>query len=939
MNPSENLSFVTSSHLLATLLIIFLLTACAKTDLTDTEYLEQARHYRTSGDIAAAVISLKNALQRNASNSEARFLLGQLYLEMGDGASAEKEIRRMMPSQGADSDIYIHLGKALLLQLQFQSVLDEIPLPADENEQNAAQLYAIRGEAYLGLFNSEGASQSFHHAERLQANSVPVLLGLVRLAIYDGDYTKAHIHLSHALTLEPASPDAWYLQGELAFKQLQYDKAEEAYNNVIKLSHKNVLSRQLFASYVGLTRSELAQKKYDSAQNHIDQLLKLVPENPIPHYLAALLAFQTNDRETVLLHLQAVLRRTPDHAPSLLLIGATHYAMENYEQADLYLSRFLQYAPEHIQARKLLGAVRIKQNRHQDAIEILSPMATSTDDAQLLAIIGRASLHIGDLEQGSEFLKRAASASPGDPSIRSELANMYVRQGAYNQAIDELKNITNSDANQTQIQLIHIYLKKQDYNTSRKLAAELATRENNNPAIRTLQGGVELLAGERAAARFFFNAALTLQNDFTPARLNLAQMDLEENQLKSATNQFNRVLSTDPDNIAAMLGLAKIAEINNQRTEAISWLTKARDADNSALIPALVLGKYYLQTGQVDRALTIAEDTAALHGNNPDALLLLARSYAVSGNATSALSTYRRLINILPDNPAVYLELAKVQLDRNRPDEARRSLQKALEIDKSYDRAAIALALLELRHGNINDAIKYAEDIRQRTPESPHAHALLGDIYMVDKQYHKARRYYANSYRIEPTTAVLDKLAHSYSLLGNHSKATKLLEDWLSTHPDDIQIQFSLASTFQSIGQPAQARKIYLTLLGFQPENPTVLNNLALIEAGSNPSKALAYAEKAYRISPSNPDIMDTLGWLLVEQGNPVKGGDLLSKAASISSNPTIHYHYAVALMKQGDEAAAKEKFAGLLQTGVGFPEKEQAAKYHESLTSLEQLP
>src|SRR3546814_3715040 len=57
-------------------------------------YYEAAAKLVEQGDLRAAVIELKNALQRDPANAVARLLLGEVYLRLGDGAAAEKEIDR-----------------------------------------------------------------------------------------------------------------------------------------------------------------------------------------------------------------------------------------------------------------------------------------------------------------------------------------------------------------------------------------------------------------------------------------------------------------------------------------------------------------------------------------------------------------------------------------------------------------------------------------------------------------------------------------------------------------------------------------------------------------------------------------------------------------------------------------------------------------------------
>ena len=56
------------------------------------EFLAKAKTAQDKGDISTAVIELKNALQSNPDLGEARWRLGFLYIETGQGAAAQKEL-------------------------------------------------------------------------------------------------------------------------------------------------------------------------------------------------------------------------------------------------------------------------------------------------------------------------------------------------------------------------------------------------------------------------------------------------------------------------------------------------------------------------------------------------------------------------------------------------------------------------------------------------------------------------------------------------------------------------------------------------------------------------------------------------------------------------------------------------------------------------------
>lgn len=88
--------------------------------VTAGDYVAQARELLQSGDPRAAMIQLKNALQDDPKNAQARLLLGQIYLRAGNGEAAEKELRHAR-SAGMPAESWIaDMGRAYLLQGRFR---------------------------------------------------------------------------------------------------------------------------------------------------------------------------------------------------------------------------------------------------------------------------------------------------------------------------------------------------------------------------------------------------------------------------------------------------------------------------------------------------------------------------------------------------------------------------------------------------------------------------------------------------------------------------------------------------------------------------------------------------------------------------------------------------------------------------------------------------
>lgn len=97
-------------------------------DPPEWPHIQRAKDHRDEGKPRAAIIELKNALQENPKSAEARLLLGQTYLDLGQGANAEKELRRAREAGPDPVAMVVPLGEALLLQGKFAELLEQVTI-------------------------------------------------------------------------------------------------------------------------------------------------------------------------------------------------------------------------------------------------------------------------------------------------------------------------------------------------------------------------------------------------------------------------------------------------------------------------------------------------------------------------------------------------------------------------------------------------------------------------------------------------------------------------------------------------------------------------------------------------------------------------------------------------------------------------------------------
>ena len=113
-----------------------------------------------------------------------------------------------------------------------------------------------------------------------------------------------------------------------------------------------------------------------------------------------------------------------------------------------------------------------------------------------------------------------------------------------------------------------------------------------------------------------------------------------------------------------------------------------------------------------------------------------------------------------------------------------------------------------------------------------------------------------------------------------------------------------------------------------QADNPVLLNNLAWNLGQLKDARAVEYAEKANKLAPNNPAIMETLGALLSDKGDSARAIELLAKAVELApQSGTLKLSLARAQLKAGKKDEARKLLDDLAKLGDKFPGQAEVAR------------
>jgi tetratricopeptide (TPR) repeat protein len=155
---------------------------------------------------------------------------------------------------------------------------------------------------------------------------------------------------------------------------------------------------------------------------------------------------------------------------------------------------------------------------------------------------------------------------------------------------------------------------------------------------------------------------------------------------------------------------------------------------------------------------------------------------------------------------------------------------------------------------------------------------------------------------------------------GAYQKAFRVLSNGLDKFPDSPDLLYDRALAAEKIGKTDIMEKDLRKLIQLKPDHAHAYNALGygLAEHSNRLKEALELIEKAIQLSPHDPYIMDSLGWVHYRMGNLNQGLSFLRQAFGMNPDPEIAAHLGEVLWVQGTKDEAKEIWQSALKEHPG---------------------
>ena len=391
-----------------------------------------------------------------------------------------------------------------------------------------------------------------------------------------------------------------------------------------------------------------------------------------------------------------------------------------------------------------------------------------------------------------------------------------------------------------------------------------------------------LRAKDKAAAYALQQRVLAPYADMVESHLILAQSAFSIGDNDRAREEAQAALAIKPDSELAILTKAQVAPDPESAVKVLTdFLAQHADAREVRAAYARILA----DSKQFDAA---RKQFLVLLKDQPDNLATLYALGVVamqSNDMPGAEGYFKQFVAVLGEHPGDDRDPSKVLMILSQIDEERGDFGAAIgwldKIDSNdnhlYLASRLKRAQLTARKGDIDDARKQLADMHTDDP------AETAQIIQTDAQILRDA--------------------------GDTRTAFVVLENAVKRFPGNPDLLYDYALAAEKLGQMDVMERSLRQVIAAAPDNQHAYNALgySLAERNERLTEAYSLIDKALKMAPGDPFIMDSMGWVQFRLGHLNEAEELLRRAYSLRSDPEIAVHLGEVLWVKGDKAGAQK--------------------------------
>ena len=518
------------------------------------------------------------------------------------------------------------------------------------------------------------------------------------------------------------------------------------------------------------------------------------------------------------------------------------------------------------------------------------PLALVSNDPALVKRVTEIATGTAQLKKGLEAAKHWVELSPNDLEARQYLTLLYLRDNQLEKSAEQLQFVHEffeSDLEQGTQQ------KKALSKGLKFIGALLVLEAHHEKAYSVYQHYIKQQASVKGFEKYRGQQNLILAS----LAMNAKKYDVVVSALdgieKSSTQYFASAA------IMKAKALQKLGRLN-EAAKLLKVLVKDKKISDSK---RLELTRLLIQVGKKDEASQVLNKLIAKHPKNNDLLKALIALNIDQQNWREAKRNNRKLAR-----------------------------SKAYQNDASYffgeineGQGKLKNALTHFRKVKSGAFLKNAHKNTARL--SAKLESLTVAQQWLQSEQNKSSKKKDQAYWLKLEADLLSNQRQYDDALQRYNKIITLM-------PNKMSYRYYRGLLYERTKQIELAENDFHLIIDKQKNNANALNALGflLLKHTNRFDEARKYIQKAFKLKPNDPAIMDSLGWVYFRTGEIALAEGYLRKAFKAVKNPQIASHLITVLAKSGQHQEARMLFNEMI---IKYPDSTVLADVKVHLKKL----
>jgi tetratricopeptide (TPR) repeat protein len=756
----------------------------------------------------------------------------------------------------------------------------------------------------------------------------------------DGSFEKARVEFRNALQIAPADSEARYENGVVDEKLGNPREAAQFYQGAIDANADNVRAR------TALGRLYVFGGAPERALEVIKPPLIKHPDDAGLLTVRAAARIQLKDIDGALQDAQHAVSLAPQSEDAAAVLAGIYEATGDKDKGRALLENAIKVIPGTVDLRLALAQLYASEGQEPQVEALLLDLIRLKPNERAHRLrLAQYYAHLNHVDEAERVLREGIKALPNERGLKLALIDFLAARRSHEVAAKELGGMIASNPTDYELKIAQAQFYEEDkqYPQAQAVYEQViadAGWAQSGVTARNRLAALKIETKDVAGAQALLGQVLTKNPRDNDALLLRGNLELAQKDPKSAIADLRSVLRDQPNAVGVMRALARAHLANGEPALAEETMRRAVDANPADPGARLDLAQLLAEEGKPEQARPVIDELVKQQPNDTRALdtqfriALATKDFAAAKGAADAMVVLQPKVAL-----GYYYQGMAAELDK-RLEDADKFYSTSLDLqpDGVEPLQADARVLVKLNRGA--DALKRVDAAIAQFPELPAAANVKGELLMSLGRAPDAEAAFKMAIERQPKWWTPYRgLAEAQSKGHDPTAAMSTLQAGIAAASSPEALQVELAGMFEQAGKPEDAMQLYSAVLAKNPHADIAANNLAMLLITHNHDKVSLdrAADLAQRFSTSsNPDFLDTYGWVLYKRGDSAAAVQALQSAlAKTPDSPASLYHLGMAQASAGQDEAARDSLSRSLKSGKSFSGMDEARATLDKLAKL----